>query len=76
MQRRRRQLLTRRGARRGSQRRGLLLAFVVVFSFFGARIQVAKLYHFESDDTGVFGRMKRRIEHRRKRGRSQVAGVR
>ncbi len=38
MQRRRRQLLTRRGARRGSQRRGLLLAFVVVFSLFGVLI--------------------------------------
>ncbi len=38
MQRRRRHLLTRRGARRGSQRRGLILAFVVVFSFFGVLI--------------------------------------
>jgi membrane peptidoglycan carboxypeptidase len=38
MQRRRRQLLTRRGARRGSQRRGLLLAFVVVFSLFAVLI--------------------------------------
>ena len=40
---------------------------ILVFSVFGARIQVAKLYHFESDDTGIFGRMKRRIENRRNR---------
>jgi peptidoglycan glycosyltransferase len=38
MQRRRRQLLTRRGHRRGSQRRGLFLAFIVVFSFFGVLV--------------------------------------
>ena len=38
MQRRRRQLLTRRGHRRGSQRRGLMLAFLVVFGFFGVLV--------------------------------------
>ncbi len=38
MQRRRRQMLTRRGARRGSQRRGLLLGFLVVFGLFGVLI--------------------------------------
>jgi membrane peptidoglycan carboxypeptidase len=38
MQRRRRQMLTRRGARRGSQHRGLLLGFLVVFAFFGVLI--------------------------------------
>jgi peptidoglycan glycosyltransferase len=38
MQRRRRQVLTRRGARRGNQRRGLILAFLVVFSLFGVLV--------------------------------------
>jgi len=38
MQRRRRQLLTRRGTRRGSQHRGLLLGFLVVFALFGVLI--------------------------------------
>ena len=38
MQRRRRQLLTRRSARRGSQHRGLLLAIFAVFAFFGVLV--------------------------------------
>ncbi len=38
MQRRRRQVLTRRGTRRGNQRRGLLLAVLVVFSLFGVLV--------------------------------------
>jgi membrane peptidoglycan carboxypeptidase len=38
MQRRRRQMLTRRGTRRGHQRRGLLLGFLVVFGIFGVLI--------------------------------------
>ena len=44
---------------------GMLLA-IFVFSYFGSRIEVAKLYHFDNDGTGVFGRMKRRIETRRR----------
>ena len=43
-----------------------MFAAIFVFSFFGSRIEVAKLYHFDDDDTGVFGRMKRRIEARRR----------
>lgn len=45
---------------------GTLVA-IFVFSFFGSRIEVAKLYYFDDDGTGVFGRMKRRIENRRRK---------
>ena len=45
---------------------GMLVA-IFVFSFFGNRIEVAKLYHFDNDGTGMFGRMKRRIEARRRK---------
>lgn len=44
-----------------------MLAAIVVFSFLGSRIEVAKIYYFDDDHTGIFSRMKRRIEARRGR---------
>ena len=40
------------------------LAGVFACSFFASRIEVAKLYHFESDRTGVFRRMSGRVQAR------------
>ena len=40
------------------------VAGIVACSFFAARIEVAKLYHFESDRGGVFRRMAERVRDR------------
>ena len=41
------------------------IAGIVACSFLASRIEVAKLYHFDSDRTGVFHRMSQRVRARR-----------
>ena len=41
------------------------IAVIVDCSFLASRIVVAKLYHFDSDRTGVFHRMSQRVRARR-----------
>jgi aquaporin Z len=40
------------------------IAGLLVCSFFASRIEVAKLYHFDSDRTGIFRRMSQRVQAR------------
>jgi aquaporin Z len=51
-----------------------MLAAILVCSSFASRIEVAKLYHFESDHGGVFRRMRERRLARRERRQALRAG--
>ena len=40
-----------------------MIAAIIACSFLASRIEVAKVYHFDSDRHGVFGRISGRVEH-------------